>query len=122
MHSPAEQTFSGSRKAVRVITLFNFFIFVLFLAPPAHRWVDRGFLAVRSIHFEEPVGLSLQIWLVVSTLGATALLVRMFWQKRRIIAAGTPSVSLGLEATLVTAWWAVVIAACVYGFILGMGG
>lgn len=122
MHRPAEQTFSGSRRALRAITLSNFFIFVLFVVPPTHRWVDRGFLALRSIHFEGPVGLSLQIWLLVSTLGATALLIRMVWEKRRTVTAGMPSASLGLEATLVAVWWAVVLAACVYGFTLGMGG
>jgi hypothetical protein len=122
MDIPTEQTFSGSRNAIRLITLWNFLMFGLFVIPPAHRWIDRGFLALRSIHFEEPVGLSLQIWLVVSTLGATALLVRMIWQKRRITAAGMPSASLGLEASLVGAWWAVVLGACAYGFMLGMGG
>ena len=120
MHIQAQQTFSGSRKA-RSITLFNFLVFVLFVMPPAHRWVDRGFLALRSIHFEEPVGYSLEIWLVGSTLAATALLARMIWQRRRTVSAGLPSVSLRLEKTLVAAWWIAALSACASGFMLGMG-
>jgi len=121
MHIQARQTLSGSRKAVRSITLFNFLVFVLFVIPPAHRWVDRGFLALRSIHFEEFAGYSLEIWLVGSTIAATALLARMIWQRRRTVSAGLPSVSLGLEETLVAGWWLVVLGACAYGFMLGMG-
>jgi hypothetical protein len=89
--------FSGSRKTVRSIAVFNFLVFALFVIPPAHRWVDRGFLALRSIHLEEPIGYSLEIWLVGSTLAATALLARMIWQARRTTSAGLPSVSLRLE-------------------------
>jgi hypothetical protein len=121
MHIPAQQTFSGSRTAVRSMTLLNFLVFVLFVIPPAHRWVDRGFLALRSIHCEEPVGYSLEIWLVGSTLAATALLARMIWQRRKNISAGLPSVSLRLEKTLVAAWWLAALGACAYGFTLGMG-
>jgi hypothetical protein len=122
MHIKAQQTFSGSRRAIRSITLLNFLVFVLFVTPPAHRWVDRRFLALRSIHFEEPVGYALEVWLVGSTLAATALLARMIWQRRRTVSAGLPSVSLGLEKTLVAAWWLAGLGACAYGFMLGMGG
>ena len=122
MDTQAQQAFSGSRRAVRSITLLNFLVFVLFVIPPAHRWVDRGFLALRSIHFEEPAGYLLEIWLVGSTLAATALLARMIWQRRRTISAGLPSVSLRLEKALVAAWWIAALCACAYGFMLGMGG
>lgn len=122
MDTQAPHTFSGSRRAVRSITLFNFLVFVLFVIPPAHRLVDRGFLALRSVHFEEPIGYSLEIWLIGSTLAATALLGRMIWHRRRTISAGLPSVSLTLEKTLVAAWWLAVLGACAYGFMLGMGG
>jgi hypothetical protein len=105
-----------------LITLFNFFVFVLFVIPPAHRWVDRGFLALRSVHFEETVGYSLEIWLVGSTLAATALLARMIWQTRRTTSAGLPSISLRLEKSLVAVWWLVALGACAYGFMLGIGG
>ena len=113
---------SGSRNAIRLITFFNFFVFALFVIPSAHRWIDRIFLALRSYHFERPVGLSLQIWLPLSTLVATILLARMMWQRRRSISAGLPSASLKLETTLVTAWWLAILGACAYAFMIGMGG
>jgi hypothetical protein len=122
MHFQVQQTFSASRKAVRLITILNLCIFVLFVIPPAHRWVDRGFLALRALHFEEALGLSLQIWLVGSTLLATALLARMLWQRRRAVSAGIPPAPLRLEGILVAAWWLVALGACAYGFMLGMGG
>ena len=122
MDTEGQHAFSGSRKAVRWITLFNFLVFVLFVIPPAHRLVDRVFLALRSVHFEEPVGYSLEIWLVGSTLAATALLGRMIWQTRRTISAGLPSPSLALEKILVAAWWLAALGTCAYGFMLGMGG
>jgi hypothetical protein len=122
MDTQVRQQFSGSRKAIKTITLLNFLIFAVIVIPPAHRWVDRGFLALRSIHFEEPVGYSLQVWLVVSTLVATALLARIIWHGRTRMSEGLPSVPLGLEKALVAAWWLAALGACAYGFMLGMGG
>jgi hypothetical protein len=122
MHIQTQKTFSGSRIAVRSITLFNLLIFVLFVIPPAHRWVDRGFLALQAIGFEEPVGYSLQIWLVGSTLLATGLLAWMTGKRRKTKATGLPRVSLRLEKILVAAWWLAALGACAYGFMLGGGG
>jgi hypothetical protein len=102
--------------------LLNFFFFALFVIPPTHRWIDRGFLVLRAIHLEEPVGWSLQVWLVGSTLVATVLLGIMFWRKRRAVAAGLPSEPIRLEGMLVGGWWLIVIGVCAYAFMLGMGG
>jgi hypothetical protein len=46
----------------------------------------------------------------------------MIWQKHKSKEAGSPEVSLRLETVLVAAWWLVVVGACAYGFMLGMGG
>jgi hypothetical protein len=122
MDTATEQTFSRPRNAIRLITLLNFLIFGLVVIPPAHRWVDRGFLALRAVHLEELVGRSLQIWLVGSTLLATALLGWIIWQKWRATRAGLPSASVNLEGILVAVWWFVVLGACAYAFALGTGG
>ncbi len=122
MGTPTEQTFSRPRNAIRLITLWNFLLFALFVIPPTNRWISRGFLSLRAVHLEEPAGRSLQVWLVGSTLLATALLGWMLWQKRRATSAGLPSVSVGLEGVLVAVWWLVVLGASAYGFALGMGG
>ena len=117
-----QQTSPRSRKLVRSITLFNLLIFALFVVPAGHQWVDREFLALRSAHFEVLVGCSLQIWLVGSTLAATALLSRMIRHARKAKSKGSNPVSLKLEKTLVAVWWLAVLGACAYGFMLGMGG
>ena len=102
--------------------LFNFLVLVLFVIPQANRLVDQGFKVLRSLHLEEPVGYSLQIWLIGSSLAAPVLLGQMLWQRRRRIAAGFPSVSLMLEIRLVTSWWVAVLCVCVWAFALGTGG
>jgi hypothetical protein len=122
MRLQAAPDFSGPRKAIRWITAFNFTVLAFFLITPAHTWIDRTFFALRSIHLEEPVGVSLQIWLVASTLFATVLLGRIIWLKRRAESEGLPSFSLILEATLLVAWWLTVLGASAYGFMLGIGG
>lgn len=120
MDTQVQRTFSGSRTAVRSITLLNFVVYVLFVIPPAHRLVDRGFLALRSVRLDEYVGDMLEIWLVGSTLAATAFLGRMIWQRRKTISAGLPPVSLTLEKSLVAAWWLALLSICMYGFMVGM--
>jgi len=95
---------------------------VLFILPTTRRWIDRGFLALKAINLEDPVGWSLQVWLVGSTLVATVLLGTMFWRKQRAVAVGLPSEPLRLEGILVAAWWLIVIGASAYAFMLGMGG
>lgn len=114
--------FPISRNAIRLITVWNFLLFGLFVIPPTHRWIDRGFLALRDVHLEEPAGRFLQVWLVGSTLLATGLLGRILWQKRGATRVGLPSASVRLEAVLLAVWWLVVFGACAYGFALGMGG
>lgn len=122
MFSQEENIFSGSRKTMRLILLINFLLFGLFVVPVTNHWIDKGLWALRSINLEDPVGWSLQIWLVGSTLVATALFGRMLWKKRRVTSAEVPSASLRFEGILLLAWWLVVLGASAYGFMLGMGG
>ncbi len=122
VHSPAEPTFSVSRKAIRLISLLNLVLFGLFVVPVAHRWVDRGFLSLRAIHLEDAVGWSLQVWIFGSTALATVLFGRAVWKKRRTVFVGAPSAPLKAEGMLLAAWWIALLGLCVYGFMLGMGG
>jgi len=68
---------------------------------------------------EDVVGRTLQVWLVASTITATALFGQVGWKNRR---ATPPTQSLKFEGIMLLSWWIVVIGACVYGFVLGMGG
>ena len=81
--------------------------------------VDQGFLALRSINMEDVVGRSLQVWLVASTIIATALFGVVGWKNRR---ATLPAGSIKFEGILLLSWWIIVVGASVYGFALGIGG
>lgn len=107
------------RSIVRAILYANFFLFALFVMPMTHHWVDQGFSALRSINMKDAVGRTLQVWLVASTIIATALFGLVGWKNRR---ATLPTRSLKFEGILLLSWWIIVIGACVYGFALGMGG
>jgi hypothetical protein len=121
MDTQAQHTFSGSRKIVRWVTLINFCILAVVVTAPARRLADKMFLALSAIHLEEPVGLSLQLWLPVSTLVATAVLASMAWRRRKM-PADLASASIRFEAALLTAWWLALLVGCAYAFMLGMGG
>jgi hypothetical protein len=117
MHDQTEKPLSESRIAIRVILGINFTLLVLFVIPLTHHWADRGLGALRSYNLEKPVGRSLQVWLPGSTLLATCLLGFTLWRKRKVPVSG-----LGIEVIMVVAWWLIVLGACVYAFMLGMGG
>jgi hypothetical protein len=122
MDSSPRPGFVGSRGAMRIILLINFTLLGLFVIPPAHRWVDRLFLAMRAIHSEQLAGRSLQIWILGSTVLATALFGWMVWKQRKAMFAGISSPQLSFEGILLLPWWVVLLGICAYGFALGMGG
>jgi hypothetical protein len=108
-----------SRSIIRAILYANFLLFALFVIPLTHHWVDRGFLALRSIDIEDFAGRVLQVWLVGSTIIASGLFGLIVWQNRRATLTARP---LKFEGILLLTWWIIVIGACVFGFVLGMGG
>jgi hypothetical protein len=108
-----------SRAIVRAILYPNFFLFALFVIPTTHHWVDLGFLAMRSIHLEDAVGRSMQVWIVASTILATVLFGLVVWKNRR---AASPIRSIRFDGILLLTWWIALLGVCAYGFMLGMGG
>ena len=108
-----------SRSVVRAILYANFFLFALFVMPATNHWLNQGFVALRSINMEDVAGRSLQVWLVASTIVATALFGLIGWKSRRAL---MPATSLKFDGILLISWWIIVIGACIYGFALGMGG
>jgi hypothetical protein len=111
-----EKPLAGSRKAIRIISAINFSFLVLVIIPFTNHWMNRGLRALRGYNLEKPVGRSLQVWLVGSTLLATCLLGFTLWRSRKIAARG-----LGIEVIMVVSWWLIVLGACAYGYMLGMG-
>jgi hypothetical protein len=110
-----------SRAILRAVLYANFSLLVLFVIPITHHWVDQAFFALRSrsIRLEDFVGQSMQVWIVVSTIIATALFGLMLWSSRR---AALPVRSIRFEGILLFTWWIALLGACAYGFMLGMGG
>jgi hypothetical protein len=106
---------------IRFIMGINFIFFVAMVVPFTHHWIDRGFLALKSRDMENIVGRSLQVWLIASTLVATILFGIALWRRRRALVAGFAAEQLVLETILTTSWWLVVLGACAYGYMLGMG-
>lgn len=115
----AEHAEICSRNIVRTILYANLFLFAVFVIPTTHHWVDRVFFTLRSTNMEDLVGRSLQAWLLGSTIVATGLFGLIAWKNRR---ATRSARSLKLEGILLFSWWIIVVGACAYGLILGMGG
>jgi hypothetical protein len=107
------------RTIVRAILYANLFLFALFVIPTTHHWVDRGFFSLRSTNVEDLVGRSLQAWLLGSTIVVTGLFGLIAWKNRR---ATMPPRSLKLEGILLLSGWIIVVGACAFAFMLGMGG
>ncbi len=61
----------------------------------------------------------MQVWIVASTIVATALFGLVFWKNRR---PALPISLIRFEAILLLLWWLAVLGACAYGFMLGMAG
>jgi hypothetical protein len=108
-----------SRRIVRLIPYLNFVLFLLFVVPISHHWVDRAFLALRSLHLEDAFGRSMQVWIIASTVIATALFMRMVWKNHR---ATVPVTSVQFEGILLLVWWLLLVGLSAYAFALGMGG
>jgi hypothetical protein len=108
-----------SRAFLRAILYANFFLFALFVIPATHHWVDRGFLMLRSVNLEDAVGRSMQVWIVGSTLIATVLFAMILWKNRQ---SALPIGTSRREGILLLTWWVVLLGACAYGFMIGMGG
>jgi hypothetical protein len=111
---------SPAQTGIRAMLMVNFAWAVLFLIPSSHRWVDEGFRALATIGWEDIAGRSLLVWLVGSTLLATALFTWAIYKNRATRSDQKPN--LALDGTLLLAWWITVLLFVAYGFMLGMGG
>jgi hypothetical protein len=74
---------------------------------------------VQTIQLEDFVGHSMQVWIVASTIIATALFGLMLCNNRRAV---LPIRSIRLDGILLLTWWIALLGVCAYGFMLGMGG
>lgn len=111
-----------SKAGFRFILLVNFSLFILFIFPLTNHLVDRGLGALKPLGLEDLVGKSLQVWLVGSTLAATALFLWMAWKQRSPQSDGPIFNRVRTEAMMLIAWLAIVAGVILYGLGLGGGG
>jgi hypothetical protein len=105
-------------KPVRVIVIINFVLMLALIGPGSSHKLD---LALRRAGLANLITLSLQVWVVGSTILATALFVRAL-VKGPDTFAGKPQRPAPLDLVLLLAWWIVMILLCLFAFMMGMGG
>ena len=78
-------------------------------------------LALRKAGVANLITLSLQVWVVGSTILATVLFARSLVKKSD---AGSAKLSspMTLDWVLLLTWWALLVLLCLYAFMAGMGG
>jgi hypothetical protein len=82
--------------------------------------VDIGWIGLRlSARQNVTADHRLQVWLLASTLIATALFGLMLWNNRR---GELPIRSIRFEGVLLIMWWITLLGACAYAYMEGMGG
>jgi hypothetical protein len=79
------------------------------------------YLALRKSGWDDFIIPSLQIWIVGSTLAATALFVAVVRRRAKLDPSYTCP-RLNFEATLLAAWWCTLFGLMAYAFMQGIGG
>jgi hypothetical protein len=111
---------AGSSKALRLILLINFLLVAAWFGPLGS---ERLYRALRSTGLASTEVLLEQVWVIASTLAATALFLREFIGRSRRKAGGERAPrSLAVDAVLLLVWWATLLGICGYAFVLGMAG
>jgi hypothetical protein len=108
------------RRAIRVIVLVNFLLVVAWFGPLNSDKLYRG---LRRTGLLDTEVLLEQLWVVGSTLSATALFACDLVRKARgTLAARRTTRALVIDALLLSAWWVTLLAICGYFYAVGMGG
>ena len=118
MASDLGQGIRTKARLVRILLLINFAVLLALLGPGRSHELD---VALRRMELENLIGRFIQVWLVGSTLLASALFVVIVWTRRKTEPAGTlPQIKF--EAVLLLAWSVILLGLMAYGFMFGMGG
>jgi hypothetical protein len=103
----------------RITLIINFFLLLALIGPLGR---SRSlYIAERRAGIAAPITLALQVWFVGSTLFVSGLFL---WRllRRSDTAVHKRLRPTMLDWTLFLAWWIVLIAACLFAFVTGMGG
>jgi hypothetical protein len=104
----ANSDFIAGREAtlLRILIAINFVVLLVMISPvgTSHEFykAHRGSALLAVLR-------SIQVWVVASTIIATALFALMLWRTGR---AGLPVRSVRLEGILLLAWWLTLLALC----------
>jgi hypothetical protein len=105
-------------KLIRVPLTINFILLLALIGPGSSHKLD---LALRRAGLANAITLALQAWFVGSTVFATAFFIRRLVKKSDAV-PGEPPRSATFDSVLLLVWWIAVILACLYAFMMGMGG
>lgn len=102
---------SKPSKLIRILIVSDFALFALLISPLG---TSRAlYKAMRTSGWAGPITTAEQVWVVGTTLLATVL---FFWRKFK-----SDKVTR-VDGVLLLAWWIVLTLACMYAFMMGMGG
>ncbi len=117
--APGTQTPTEGQRVIRVIVFVNFLMFAAFLGlqnvAKEHEMLFRAMLT-------DTVVLSIQLWVVGSTLLATGLFVRAILKKSTSTTVAGTRKPLVSDGQLLLSWWMTLLAICFYAFMLGRSG
>jgi cytochrome b subunit of formate dehydrogenase len=108
----AQHRSNAMAKLIRIPLIINFVLLVALLGPGSSRELYN---AGKRAGVTTPIMLTLQVWVLGSTLFVTGLIAWRLLSRQGLRLAK-------LDWALFAAWWAVLIAACLFAFSIGMGG
>ena len=109
------------RNGVTIITVLitiNFVLLLLLISPLGRS--RELYTAIRDSGFGPLATTWVPVWFALTTLIATVL---YFWRKlRRQDVVEQPAPRRALDGVLLLGWWIAIMLACLYAFMMGMGG
>jgi hypothetical protein len=105
-------------KLIRIPLTINFVLLLALIGPGRSHAL---YIALKKAGVAAPITLALQVWVVGSTVVVTGIFL---WRllRRSDIPVQKPVIPTMLDWTLFLAWWIVLIAVCLFAFMMGMGG
>jgi hypothetical protein len=117
MSSAGSQLKERKVALVRILITINFVLFLVLISPLGRS--RELYRAIRDAGFGALATTGLPVWFALTTLIATAL---HFWRKvRKQDVVEQPLPKRTLDGVLLLAWWIVLVVACLYAFMVGMG-
>jgi hypothetical protein len=109
----------GAANPTRVLIIINYLLFFLLISPVGR---NREFYkGIRAAGLAPLVTTTLPLWVIGTTLFVTALFLWRMVKRSNAVAGRVPR-NATLDGVLLLVWWIVLILACLYAFMMGMGG